>query len=196
MARARGFDEDQIVSAVREKFQETGYAATSLDDIMRASGLGKGSLYGAFGSKRALFLRAFDAYCADVIRDLGAALEGPDDSAYQRLVAVLRASTVSSDNAISQACFLARTTAELATRDEDVALRARATFATLAETLTTCVRQAQTAGHISREKDPVALGRFLLSILRGNEALAEAHVEAAVLRDIVDVAISSLDASE
>jgi TetR/AcrR family transcriptional repressor of nem operon len=192
MARTRGFDEDQIVKAVLEEFRDTGYAATSLDDIMRASGLGKGSIYAAFGSKRALFLRAFTMYCSDVSEGLGAALRGADDTAHLRLVAALRSSTESPDTALRRACFLARTTAELAPRDEEVASRARATFTVLADALTGCVRQSQAAGHLDPEKDPVAVGWFLLSVLRGNEALGEARVDPAVLRDAVDVAIGSI----
>lgn len=193
MARTREFDEDQVVAAVLDTFQDTGYAATSLDDIMRTSGLGKGSLYGAFGNKRSLFLRAFDAYCANVTDALGAALRGPDESAHQRLIAVLRSSTTGSEAATVRACFLARTTAELAAQDDDVASRARATFETLAESLITCVEQAQAAGYLGHDKNPTALGHFLLSILRGNEALAEARIDPAVLSDVVDVAVHTLE---
>jgi TetR/AcrR family transcriptional repressor of nem operon len=35
-----------------------------VDDIATATGLGKGSLYGAFGDKHQLFLRTFDDHCA------------------------------------------------------------------------------------------------------------------------------------
>lgn len=192
MARTRGFDEDQVVTAVLEAFRDTGYAATSLDDIMRVSGLGKGSIYAAFGSKRTLFLRAFDMYCSDVAEGLSAALRGPDDTAHLRLVAALRSSTGPLGTFPGRACFLARTTAELAPQDAEVASRARATFAVLGDALTECVRQAQAAGHIDSTRDPVAIGRFLLSVLRGNEALGEARVDPAVLRDAVDVAIGSI----
>jgi TetR/AcrR family transcriptional regulator, transcriptional repressor for nem operon len=34
-----------------------------MDDVMTATGLSKGSLYGAFGDKRQLFLRVFGDYC-------------------------------------------------------------------------------------------------------------------------------------
>ena len=49
MARPRTFDEQEVVAAARDEFWERGYAATSVDDLTAATGLGKGSLYGAFG---------------------------------------------------------------------------------------------------------------------------------------------------
>ncbi|PWJ53524.1 transcriptional regulator, TetR family [Quadrisphaera granulorum] len=58
MARPRSFDEGVVVDAATRCFTELGYAATSVDDLVSATGLHRGSLYGAFGSKRGLFLAA------------------------------------------------------------------------------------------------------------------------------------------
>ena len=62
MGRPRQFDEERVLRAIREQFWDAGYAATSLEDLMRVSGLGKGSLYAAFGDKHQLFLRALRSY--------------------------------------------------------------------------------------------------------------------------------------
>ena len=62
MARPRQFDEKRVLRAVRDQFWDAGYAASSLEDLMRVSGLGKGSLYAASGDKRQLFLRALRSY--------------------------------------------------------------------------------------------------------------------------------------
>jgi len=58
VARPRSFDEAVVVDAAARCFTELGYAATSVDDLVSATGLHRGSLYGAFGSKRGLFLAA------------------------------------------------------------------------------------------------------------------------------------------
>lgn len=52
MARPRKFDEQQVLDTARELFWSGGYAATRMEDIAAATGLGKGSLYGAFGGSR------------------------------------------------------------------------------------------------------------------------------------------------
>jgi len=64
VARPRSFDEAVVVDAAARCFTEVGYAATSVDDLVGATGLHRGSLYGAFGSKRGLFLAAL-ARCAE-----------------------------------------------------------------------------------------------------------------------------------
>lgn len=62
MARPREFDENAVLQNIKGVFWEYGYEATSYGDLIEASGLHKGSLYAAFGDKRALYLRALADY--------------------------------------------------------------------------------------------------------------------------------------
>ena len=62
MARPRQFDEEQVREALMNVFWDKGYEATSMQDLVAATGLLKGSLYGAFGDKRALYLIALNHY--------------------------------------------------------------------------------------------------------------------------------------
>lgn len=43
-------------------FRQGGYAATSIDHLVDATGVHRGSLYGVFGSKHGLFVRVLDAH--------------------------------------------------------------------------------------------------------------------------------------
>jgi len=62
MARPREFDHEQVQNALRDVFWENGYEGTSYADIINATGLQKGSLYAAFGDKRALYQHALARY--------------------------------------------------------------------------------------------------------------------------------------
>ena len=90
MARPRTFDEHEVVAAARDEFWERGYAATSVDDLTAATGLGKGSLYGAFGDKHTLYLRALDDYISSSLEDVRASLRNPSLAAYDRLAHHIR----------------------------------------------------------------------------------------------------------
>ena len=58
MGRKRSFDDDEVLARAREVFLEHGYEGTSIDALVKATGLLRGSLYGAFGSKRGMFVAA------------------------------------------------------------------------------------------------------------------------------------------
>ncbi len=55
MARPRNFNEDDVIDRAAKAFGRLGYAACSVDDLVEATGLQRGSLYKVFGSKRGLF---------------------------------------------------------------------------------------------------------------------------------------------
>src|ERR1700716_3638685 len=191
MARPRGFDERVVLQAARDEFWSCGYAATSIDDVAAVTGLGKGSLYGAFGDKHALFLRVFDEYCTDMVNAVRAALDGPDSGAYSRLrgqvLAVARATGNDTDR---RGCLLAKGTAELAGHDPAVAARAKQTFDAIEEALVGCIEGAQRAGDIDPSADARQLAGLILAVLRGIEALGKAGKSKSALRGIADTALA------
>ncbi|MCU1504528.1 MAG: TetR family transcriptional regulator [Ilumatobacteraceae bacterium] len=196
MARPREFDEDEVLRAASELFWSAGYAATTMDAMAAATGLGKGSLYGAFGDKRRLFHRVFDAYCADIVNGVSRQLEGPDDEAFGRLCAHVRAvaASTAADTA-RRGCLLAKGTAELSEHDADVAARSRQTFQILQEALTVDIQAAQRHGDIDPAADPRRLADLVLAVLRGIEALGKAGTDQEALRAIAETALSVLPRS-
>ena len=64
MGRPRTFSEPDVVARASAVFARRGFAATSVDDLVRATGVGRASLYGAFGSKDGLFQRCLSGALA------------------------------------------------------------------------------------------------------------------------------------
>src|SRR5947209_2092545 len=56
MGRTRTFEGPATLRAAGEVFRASGYEGTSVDDLVTALNLHRGSLYNAYGSKRGLFL--------------------------------------------------------------------------------------------------------------------------------------------
>ena len=175
--------------AARRQFNETGYHGTSVDDLSRASGLSKGSLYSAFGDKETLFQRVFEEYCTSAEKGVAALLEGPDDEALDRVRGWLRSPEGSPDR---RGCLLAKATAELAWENDAVATRSLATFETLIDSCRQLVQQAQRAGHLDPAADPTVLGGLIVATHRGIEALTKAGVDSTTLNRIAETAIDSI----
>src|SRR5713101_4688267 len=62
MPRPTSFDEDAVLDQAVQLFWERGYEGTSLADLETHIGLGRQSLYNAFGDKQTLFLKALERY--------------------------------------------------------------------------------------------------------------------------------------
>jgi AcrR family transcriptional regulator len=192
MARPRKFVETEVVRAARDQFWDTGYAGTSLDDLTAATGLGRGSLYKAFGDKHELYVRAFDDYCAVSIENTRVELTA-DVPAYQRLVDYLHsaAESVIAD-ASQRGCMLAKGTAELAGDDPAIAARSQATFASLQEILMDCVAEAQRDGALDPAADPAQVAGVMLAVQRGLEAIGKSGMPPEILRGVACHAIAQL----
>ncbi|MFF3017294.1 TetR/AcrR family transcriptional regulator [Streptomyces sp. NPDC057939] len=64
MAGKKQFDVGIALDAAMARFWRAGYADTSLDDLSRATGLNRSSIYSSFGDKDSLYLRCLDRYAA------------------------------------------------------------------------------------------------------------------------------------
>jgi AcrR family transcriptional regulator len=193
--RPRSFDEDTVVAAARDRFWGGGYAATSVDDLTAATGLGKGSLYGAFGDKHALFVRALDGYCVDAMDQVEAQLRQPGVSAYDRLAGHVRA-TVAGVVADSErrGCMLAKSSAELGAADADVDRVVGESLTRWNGYLVECIAEAQRDGRVRADADPEALATTLLGLMRGLEALRKGGTEPAQIAAAAEAALALVTA--
>ncbi len=174
-----------MIRAARDQFRRCGYSGTSLDDLVKTTGLAKASIYNAFGDKHALYIRAFDSYCTEAVEALGAELDGPDETAGVRLRHLIlhMADTAGTASEPPLSCFLSKATAELAARDPEVAGIAQRAFRQIEDVLSSALSAAQRADVVPPSRDCRSTARHILVGLRGLEALAAAGVDRAVLAD-------------
>ena len=75
---------ENILQAAESLFARRGYHETSMDDIVKESGLSKGAIYGYFESKQDLLLALSDRRCASILGRIQSVFS-PDDSATEKL---------------------------------------------------------------------------------------------------------------
>lgn len=192
MVRPREFDEKAVLKAARDQFWATGFSGTSMDAVAAATGLGKGSLYGAFGGKRKLFHRVFDDYCAEAVDGAGRQLGGSDEQAFSRLTAYLQGVAIASAAPGQRGCLLAKGTAELAEHDPVVSARSRQTLDGIQRLLADDIEACQRHGDLDPSADPQQLAALLLAVHRGIEALGKAGTDESTLRTIAATALAGL----
>ena len=191
MPRPRTFDESDVVAAARDEFWSRGYAATSVDDLTAATGLGKGSLYGAFGDKHGLFLLALDDYITSALDGVRAELRDTGFSAYDRLTRHIRAQAraVAADTD-RRGCMMAKSAAELSAVDDDVERAVERAYGVWRAELADCITQAQRDGAIDTRQNPQTLATTLLAFMRGQEALHKGGAKPAQIKAAAEQMIS------
>jgi TetR/AcrR family transcriptional repressor of nem operon len=189
MARPRRFTENEVVASAREAFAEGGYEGTTLDDLVKATGLGKQSLYNTFGGKRELFLRALAASAADAVAAVDEALAGPDSTPLARIKAQMLKVAMALGDGSGGGSLVTKAAVELGHRDTDVAGSTQHVFSRLESIYRQCIEDAQRSGEIDPSTDAGALAAFFVAVTRGMEVLANAGAARAQL---TAVALTSL----
>lgn len=194
MPRPREYDRTQVLEKAMNVFWSRGYEGAHLSDLTGATGLSKSSLYGAFGSKRELYLAVLDHY------SYGRAALGPAGiiASHDCPVAGIRAvfdrfieSMMSGNDA--RGCFINSCAGETAPGDSEVTDRLAAAFAGVETEFASAIAGGQAQGRIATDKDALKLARFLTSSLQGLIVRGRANPEREVLEDIADVAVSLLE---
>jgi TetR/AcrR family transcriptional repressor of nem operon len=137
-------------------FWTRGYEATSIDDLVEATGIGRGSLYGTFGDKRQLFLTAFDRYWNTVAAEMIADLSDPDGRrAIERMFdALIRRA---SDPRVPRGCLITNTSLECPTCGDEIARKIAERMGQQETAIYHVLRKAQTDGALGPTQDARAL---------------------------------------
>jgi TetR/AcrR family transcriptional repressor of nem operon len=197
MSRPPGFDKAQVLEQVERQFRKSGYSGTSLDDLCAVTGLGRGSLYAAFGDKHTLFLRALDGYCGRSESILLASLDGPDDEALDRLRSFLTSSAhIVFADSDGLGCMAGKFAVELAGQDDAVALRIKHNLDLIQDALVGCITAAQRNGDLEPAAPSRDLASLFMTVARGIDVLTQAGAEIADMEGAADRAFAVLPLTE
>lgn len=109
--RPREFNNPEVISAAMDAFWSKGYEACSTEDLCNTTGLGRGSLYNAFGSKHELYEKSLQHYHEYWIKEQTAILERPVP-VKERLRGFLEWAVERDFEASSRGCLLINATTE------------------------------------------------------------------------------------
>jgi TetR/AcrR family transcriptional regulator, transcriptional repressor for nem operon len=158
-----------LVDTMSELMWERGYADTSPRDVRERSGVGQGSMYHHFPTKRDLALAALERNVADLL-PLAAELDGPG-----KPMARIEAYLMRPRDAL-KGCKVGRMTQDPQVREDPVLLApvARA-FAQVHTSWVKVIREAIDAGELRDDLDPETLANTLMAVLQGGYVLAIAQ---------------------
>ncbi len=164
--RPRAYDRDIALARSMEVFWDTGYAATSLDDISAKTGMNRPSLYGAFGDKRALYREAIAHYRANGRAAMQEALvyDKPLRHALRRAYESALSLYFSGGNS-ARGCFMIGTALTEAAHDPEIRTALADGLNEIDAAFEARIRFAQENGELRSEANPAVLAKLASAVL-------------------------------
>src|ERR1700730_2046429 len=187
MARTREFDADAALDAAIGVFREHGFEGSSAQMLVDAMGIGRQSLYAAFGDKWQLYCSAARRYgmgeCAahfDGLRSGARAIDG--------ITAMLRRVVETAD----QPCLGVSSIYEFGASRPDLneinALLSRS----LRDAMAARVRDAQRKGDVASNLNPQSVAEFLIANIAGIRVAGRGGADRASLTSLADMTLRAL----
>lgn len=186
--RPREFCRDAALAAALGVFWAKGYEGASMAELTAAMGIGKPSLYAAFGNKEQLFRQALDLYETEKLAYTRDALRQPTARAvaehFMRGAIAAQTSSCDPKGCLGVIGLNACGSEAKSIRAEVVKRRASSSAALLDR-----FRQAQRDGDLPDRIEPEALAEYLFTILQGMAVQAGAGATRADLERVLDTSL-------
>jgi len=173
-------------------FWRKGYAATSVEDLIKTLHLSRSSLYDTFGDKRTLFIEALKLYSERVISGTARTLnESPSPIAgMQKVFDDIIASIDSETGALG--CFMVNSVAELVPYDPDVTEIATTYSESIQKLFAAVLTQAKSQDMLTEKQTPQQLAAYVFNMIQGIRILIKSGATQEQVQAISAMTLQSL----
>ncbi|KQL43509.1 TetR family transcriptional regulator [Brevibacillus choshinensis] len=191
-ARPREFKDTTVIDAAMEVFWEHGFEGSSTEKLCERTGLGRGSLYNAFGSKHALYEKALERYQELGIEIQVEVLEQPGP-VKDRLRALMEWGIDQDFHGEERrGCLAINAAIERGAKDSAVARLVGGHVGRLEQALCHVIAIGQRSGEITSKRPALELARSFLSSFYGLRVLGKVVEDRSVLEDVVEGTLAAL----
>jgi len=178
---------EAVLEAATRLMHVRGYQNTSLDDVLRESGVGKGNFYHHFRSKEDLGYAILDQIVALFLeKTLEPCFSGADVPRLAQIRCFLdRVLDAQRQRKCVGGCAMGNLASELSDVHEGFRARLASVFTAWRERLTVVLREAQARGEVVEACDPESVGHLLVAALEGSILLSKVSKDISVMEQCV-----------
>jgi TetR/AcrR family transcriptional regulator, copper-responsive repressor len=191
--RPRAYDRETALTRAMDLFWDRGYAAASLDDLGRAMGMNRPSIYSAFGDKQALYRQALDHYRGRVraamkeVLDEGRPLREALLEFYERAIEIYLSGETS-----GRGCFLIGTALTESVENPELRASLAGSFQGLERLLCARIAVGKQRGEVDADANPEELGKVASAMLYSLAIQARTGANRRSLRATMNAALNSI----
>ncbi|CAM1362928.1 TetR/AcrR family transcriptional regulator [Tenacibaculum xiamenense] len=161
MPKTETFDKEQVINQAREVFHSKSYNATSMQDLVDATGLNRSSIYNSFGSKHELYLECLKSYQSDS----KCRIENIIDKDNCSLKILENIFSMNMNN--SKGCLINNCTSEMANQDDTIKAFLTSNQKGMTGLFEKIVQSGQEQGAINKNKSAREYALYLLATFQG-----------------------------
>ncbi len=192
LGRPREFDRDAALDAGMRLFWRKGYNDSSLEDLLEAMRISRGSFYSAFHSKEEVFREALRRYSDLMAGELGRKLlKAPTARAF--VEEVMDIPVCEARDKTANGCLIINTASEFGQRHAEFSEDARQAMDVFNRLFAQAILRAQHEGSVPRSADPATLGVYLSASLGSLRTLAKAGASPETLQSVVPIFLKALE---
>jgi TetR/AcrR family transcriptional regulator, transcriptional repressor for nem operon len=191
MGRARNFSDDEVIARATRVFATHGFSGASMSMLCESTGLGKQSLYNAFGDKQALYIKALDCYVAQYDALKLAMASAPSGFAALQVFFEQLVSACANADPAKHSCMVSAGLLE-ATGDPTITANLQHKWQASHELLRASVERGQKDGSVSNPLPSAQLADLLMSAMSGLRVSARVDASPHRLRQTVNLVLGLL----
>ena len=178
---------EQILDAASRLVHVRGFNNTSVDEILRESGVGKGNFYYYFRSKDELGFAILDRGLERIGTEVIEKNFNPDKDPWQQILDFLDSMVERArERDCTGGCLLGNLAVEMSDIHEEFRTRLNRAFERLRSRLEATLAQAKTQGSLRSDADIPRLAHFIVAGFEGAFMMGKLHKNADVMAGVVE----------
>jgi TetR/AcrR family transcriptional regulator, transcriptional repressor for nem operon len=193
MPKVKQFDKTKVLEAAAGIFRQKGYNGTSIDEVLKATGLSRSSLYDSFKDKHSLYLAALEFY-KDREKNAYLTLNEKKLNGIEK-IEVLFKEVVNHiiNHPDDNGCLMVNASAEMSKHCEKTSHIVCNNKESIEDLFEQWLKDAQESKVITLSKPPKNYSTFLFNTLCGLKVLSQSGASKHDLSNVVKVSLEALN---
>ena len=189
MSRNKSFNQTEVLDKIKELFLHKGFNGTSVDDLVKATGLSRSSLYDTFGDKENLFKETLLLYREGGTQAMIEQIETSADIK-KTISDIFEFIREDSANNKKLGCMMVNTAIELAPHEKKISKLIDEEMQDIQKALTNAIRKAQAKNKVSKKRSAEALAAMVLTCINGLRVAEKWGAEDKIYKEVKEIALS------
>lgn len=185
------YEDAALIDKAQTVFWEKGYSATSLKDLLSATGAGAGSFYNTFkGGKKEVFKKAIQQR-REAFTRFRKELE-QSGSPVEMIKDFFRSIATADKDSHLRGCIIANTVVEMTYVDESLEAEAVRILKEVEHMFTGAIEKEQQAGNLKTKIPANILGKYLITFWCGLNTLRRIYPDKKILSQQIEMQLATI----